>query len=186
MAGGFQLSRTHSQGDVTGKQFTYAVDSGHGTLLAPGDVLRITTAGSNTDGTPLIDTGVTDTANTGVLFSVDPIFSGEALSETGLPVGTGGTVKVNVDPNALYEVDVSNGPITAANVGFNVPLVATTASTLGGLSVSNMTVNNTGIAVTATLPFRVVELLEDENGVLGNRALVRVNESTVAPGATGI
>lgn len=182
---GFQYVGSDDQGDVTGKVKQFAVDAGHSTILAPGDVVRITGAGT-TAGKSAVDTGVANTANTGVITAIKPNFSGEALSQTWIPASTAGTVYVNTDAFALYEADVANGPLEAADVGLNVPLVATGASVSGSLPTSNMKVNATGKAATATLPFRVVELLEDSAGVLGNRALVRVNASTSNIGATGI
>lgn len=193
MAGGFKLSRTQSQGDVTGKQFSYHVDSAHASILAPGDAMRITGT-AFTEGTPEIDAtaaGTTDVGQslTGILFSVDPTFEGEALSDTGLPATTAGTVKVNVDPHALYEVDVTNGPLLVTQVGLNANLIADAATKTGGLSISNMTLDNgsvTAPATTQTLPFRIVALSEDEDGVLGNVALVRINNSTLSDGAAGV
>jgi hypothetical protein len=187
MAGGVKLSRTHSQGDVTGKQFNYDVDAAHATLLAPGDVMRITGTAS-TDGTPQIDASAASVQITGVLFSVNPIFSGEALSETGLPVGTGGSVLVDVDPNALYDVAVSNGVLAVGDVGQNINLAPAAATTSGGLSISNMTVDAGTNAVDPTLPFSIVAILPSEAipAVFGDRALVRVNASTVLPGASGV
>lgn len=183
---GFHVANTESNGDYTGKQKTFAVAAAHTTLLAIGDVVKITgTADAN--GRQSVDTGATTTANTGVLMSVDFILEGEQLSETGLPALTAGTVKVNVDQGLVYEAEVANGPLLVADVGLNVPTVVTTATKSGGLTVSNMTVNATGKATTQTLPWRVVGLLDGEtSGVLGDRALVRPNATTFSDGAAGI
>ena len=81
MTGGFAFDRTQSQGDTTGKEFTYDVDAAHSTLLAPGDVVRITGTAS-ADGVPQADAATATQSVTGVLFAVDPIFAGEQLSET--------------------------------------------------------------------------------------------------------
>ncbi len=187
MAAGFKHSRTHSQGDVTGKTFNYDVDAGHGTLLAPGDVMRITGTAS-ADGTPQINSSAAAVQVTGVLFAVNPIFTGEALSETGLPVGTGGSVLVNVDPSALYDVAVSNGVLAVADVGQNIDLAPAVATQAGGLSISNMTVDAGTNAVDPLLPFSIVAILPSEAtpAVFGDRALVRINASTVLPGASGV
>ena len=181
----FEYQGTESQGSIDGKQKTYAVDAAHAGVLGPGDLVVITGDGSAT-GISEVDTGVANTANTGVISGVTPQFAGEALSRTHLPASTAGTVTVNVDDQALYEVPVSNGPLVAANVGLNAPAVVTAGTVSGGVFTSNMGVNATGVATTSTLPFRIVALREDENGVLGNRALVRMNETTSKLGATGI
>ena len=97
-----------------------------------------------------------------------------------------GTCTVNVDPNATYEVDVANGPLAITDVGSNCPAVVTAATAVGSLFPSVMTANATGVATTSTLPLHIVALKEDSAGVLGNVAIVRLNETTVALGATGI
>lgn len=187
MAGGFKLSRTQSQGDLTGKEFLYAVESGHGTLLAPGDAMRVDSAGSTPEGVPIINgsTSVSESV-TGILFAVNPTFEGEALSQTGLPIGVAGTVLVDVDPNALYDVAVSGTPLTATDVNRNINTLVTAASTVGGLSISNMAVVTPNDVLTA--PWKIVAILPSEAtpAVFGDRALVRPNNSTVAPGTPSI
>lgn len=181
---GFQYSKSQAGGGTTGNVFTFAVDAAHATLLAPGDVVVITGDGA-ADGTSEVDTGNATTANTGVIESVDFTLAGEALTETGLPALTAGTVKVRVDQFALYEVD-SDATLTVADVGLNVGINVATATKSGGLTVSNMNVDAATAAVTVTLPFRIVALLEDSAGVLGNRVLVRPNATTASTGGTGI
>lgn len=185
MPGGFKLVGSDSQGDITGKQKTFAVLAATTEVIAPGDLVRL--AGTaNAQGVADVSIAPTSTASTGVVMSVDPTFSGEALSTSYHASGTLGTIKVNVDPNALYEVDVANGPLVITEVGLNCPAVVTEATVSGSLAPSVMTANATGAATTATLPLQIVALKEDSAGVLGNVAIVRLNETTVAPGATGI
>lgn len=180
----FKYVGTDSQGDITGKEKQFQLLVAHSTVIGPGDAV-VTTAASGADGQPTADTAPTTTAFTGVVSSIIPQFSGEALSQTWIPALTVGQILVNCDPYALYEADVSNGPLAAADVGLNVPSVVTAGTVSGSLFTSNMGVNATGKATTATLPWRVIALLEDANGVLGNRALVRANATTLNIGATG-
>ena len=98
---------------------------------------------------------------------------------------TAGTVKVRVDQFALYETD-TDATYNTASVGLNTAINITTATKQGGLTVSNMTADFATVATTQTLPYRVVALLEDGNGVLGNRVLLRPNASTASDGAAGI
>ena len=182
---GFKYVGTESQGDITGKQKLFSVASSHAGVLGPGDVVVITGT-SVADGSRTCDVGTANTANTGIVSSIIPNFSGEALSQTWLPASTAGELLVNVDAFALYEADVSNGPLTAVDVGLNVPLVATVGTVSGSLFTSNMGVNATGKATTNTLPFQVVRLLVGSDGVLGSRALVRMNATTSTYGATGV
>lgn len=181
----FQYQGTESNGSPDGKQKTYAVDATHAGVLGPGDLVLITGNGSAT-GISEVDIGTASAANTGVISSVRPNIAGEALSQTYLSASTAGNVLVNVDDQALYEVPVTNGPMVVANVGLNCPAVVTAGTVTGSNFVSNMGANATGVATTSTLPLRIVALREDSAGVLGNVALVRVNETTSKLGATGI
>lgn len=185
MTGGFKQANTDSQGDVTGKQKTFSVLAATAEVIVPGDLVRI--AGTaNAEGIADVSIAPTSTASTGVVMSIDLTLAGESLSTTHHVASTLGTLKVNVDPNATYIVDVANGPLLITEVGLNAPAVVTEATALGGLFPSVMQVNATGVATTPALPLQIVSLLEDDAGVLGNVALVRLNETTVAPGATGI
>ena len=181
----FNYQGTESNGSVDGKQKEYAVNVTHSTVIGPGDLVLITGDGSAT-GVSEVAGGHATAANTGVVSSVKPNIAGESLSTTHLAASTAGDVLVNVDTGALYDVPVSNGPLVVANVGLNCPAVVTAGTVSGSLFTSNMGANATGVATTVTLPLRVVALLEDEAGVLGNRALVRLNNITSKPGALGI
>lgn len=178
-----QYVGTLAQGDVTGKEKMYVASSSG--VIGPGDAVRITGT-ADADGIATVDLGPANTGSTGVVSSILPIFSGESLSTTWAPASTAVKLLVNCDPMALYEADVSNGPLTAVDVGLNVPLVATVGTVTGSLFTSNMGVNATGKATTNTLPFQVVRLLVGSDGVLGSRALVRVNATTSTYGATGV
>lgn len=185
MPGGFKHVNSDSQGDITGKQKTFSVLAATAEVIVPGDLVRI--AGTaNAEGIANVAIAPTSTASTGVVQSIDPTFAGEALSQTHHAASTLGTIKVNIDPNATYEVDVANGPLAITDVGLNCPAVVTEATASGSLFPSVMTANATGAATTATLPLHIVAIKEDGDGVLGNVAIVRLNETTVAPGATGI
>ncbi len=185
MPGGFKQANTDSQGDVTGKQKTFSVLAATTEVIVPGDLVRV--AGTaNAQGIANVAIAPVGTACTGVVMSIDPTFEGEALSQTHHVSGSLGTIKVNIDPNATYEVDVANGPLAITSVGLNCPAVVTEATASGSLFPSVMTANATGVAVTATLPLNIVALKEDAAGVLGNVAIVRLNAITVAPGALGI
>lgn len=181
---GFKYRKSQAGGGTTGDVSTFAVDAAHSTLLAPGDAVVIT-GDADSVGVSEVDTGNATTANTGVIESVDFTLAGETLTETGLPASTAGTVKVRVDQYALYEIDC-DGTLTVADVGLNCGINATTATKNGGLTVSNMTLDIATAATTQTLPYRIVALLEDDAGVLGNRALVRPNATTASDGAAGV
>lgn len=185
MSGGFKLVGTDSQGDVTGKQKKFAIAATLAEVIVAGDLVRITGT-ADALGVQQVAIAPTGTAATGVVMSVVPTITGEALSSTHHAASTYGHVMVNVDPLALYEVDV-NGTLAVADVGLNAPAVVTAATASGGLYPSVMEVNDTGAATTATLPLHIVAIKEDSAGTLGNVAIVRLNASTVSSlGATGI
>ncbi len=180
---GFNALRIQSDGDYTGKLETYAVISASQNL-APGDVL-LESGTADTTGRSDVDVAGTTGAITGVVAAFTPQFVGEVLSGTGLASGASTDVQLHIDPNQLFDVDVANGPLAVASVGLNANIVVTAATNPTGLTISNHTLNATGVATTATFPFRIVSLLEDSAGVLGNRAVVRINASTIG-GTLGV
>ena len=179
---GFKYRKSQAGGGTTGNVSTFAVDAAHATLLAPGDAVIITGDG-DANGVSEVDTGAAATANTGVLESVQVVTTD--LTETGLAALTTGLVRVRVDQFALYEID-ADATYNADSVGLNTGINITTATKSGSLTISNMTADFATVATTQTLPYRVVALLEDDAGVLGNRVLVRPNASTASDGAAGI
>jgi hypothetical protein len=172
----------NSTAENVGKVRRFFVASAHATFLAPGDQVRLTGT-SDTEGVAAVD-AVTATAQqiAGVIASVEYQVVGENLSNTGLPAGTAGYVYVHTDPALWFLAPVANGPLVAADVGLNVDGTYTASTRVGGMSVSTQGVNATGKATTATLQYRVQGLLPDANGVLGNVALVSINNQT----ATGV
>lgn len=184
MPGGFKWVGSLSD-DPHGKIRTFDVASSHATRLAPGDVLKMTGTANSTTYLPGIDAAAAGSAFTGVLSDVEPSFATESFTDTGLAASTAGTVKVCVDPFALYEVDTS-ATLAVADIGLNADIVATAATQSGGLSISNMKLDSSTKATTSTLQFRIVELRADSAGVMGNRAVVMANNTTTSAGATGV
>ena len=117
-----------------------------------------------------------------------PFSTNPSDAYTGLPALTAGTVKVHIDPNLDYIVDVANGTLVADNVGLNANIVNTAATKSGGLTISNMKLNATGIATTVTLPLRIVGIPRNEvDGTLdGTKAIVRINNSALRAGTVGV
>jgi len=142
---GFQAIRSQGIGNAEGQVDTYDVAAAHATRLAIGDVVDLTGTGSAT-GRAGCDAAGTTGQILGVVMAFD--FDPDNLTSTGLAALTAGDARVMVDPNQLYRVDVSNGPLAAADLGLNLNQVVTAASLSGGLTVSNMSVNATGKATT--------------------------------------
>lgn len=184
MPGGFTWVGSETD-DPRARVKTFTVAAAHATRLSPGDAVVITST-ADANGLQQVDAAAAGAAFTGIIESVAPNFATEAFTDVGLPAGVAGSVIVNCDPRAIYEVDASNGPFVIADVGLNVPLVATAATVSGGLSISNMTVNKTGAATTATIEWRLVKLVTGVDGVLGSRVQVRANNTTSIAGAAGV
>lgn len=182
---GFTLSQDQSAGEYAGKVFNYSVAATHATLLAPGDIVLIT-GDANAFGRPEVDAALATGLVTGIIAAVTPQYVGEQLSETGLPASTAGEVQVHNDPLLNFDVDVSNGTLLVANVGLNVDAAVDVATKLGGLTVSNMTIDAGTTGTTQGKQFRIVALLEDEDGVLGKRVQVRINAGTISDGTVGV
>lgn len=181
---GFRSSGSHLT-SYDGKSKTYTVAASHATRISIGDVVRIT-ATADALGTQQVDTATASQAISGIVVGVLPNFTTENFTDTGLAASVAGSLLVNTDPRAEYQVDVANGPLVLTDVGLNIDLLAAAASLSGALTISNMLVNASNKGTTSTLPFRVLQLLTDSNGVFGGRCLARMNETTNIAGATGV
>jgi len=183
---GFQAVRNQGDAAHAGCLETYDVPVGNAAILCPGMAVKLLGTSSAGTGRAQIVVATTSTQFLGVIDSVDPDYSTEALSDTALPASTAGSVKVLVDPNKAFAVDVENGPLVVTEVGLNAGIVLNVATKTGGITTANQTLNASTAAATVTLPWRIVQLLEDSAGVLGNRALVRPNTTSLAAGTVGV
>ena len=182
---GFNLDLSQSSSDHNGKLETFSVAVAHATLLAPGDIVKLTGT-SDTDGIALVDAGTQGASFTGVIAGVEPLFTGENLTQTGLPASTAGKVRCHVDPNLNFIVECS-AALSAVDVGLNADAAITAATASGGLTISNMKLDSATKATTATLHFRILGLVPNSAGVVdGLKARVRINGSTMRAGVVGV
>tara|TARA_R110000803_G_scaffold115793_5_gene184352 strand:- start:1283 stop:1837 length:555 start_codon:yes stop_codon:yes gene_type:complete len=182
---GFNLDLGQSSSDHNGQLESYSVAVGHATLLAPGDVV-VLTGTSSVEGIASVDAAAQGAAMSGVIAGIEPLFTGENLTQTGLPASTAGTVRCHIDPNLNFIVECS-AALSAVDVGLNADAAVTAASASGGLTVSNMKLDSATKAGTATLQFRIVGLVPNSAGVVdGLTARVRINNSTIRAGAAGV
>lgn len=173
MAGGFRPIQDITGNSYTGKVQTFAVAAAHATLLAVGDLVRITGTARASDGMAEVDAAAAGQTLTGPIVGID--FNMQNLEQKGLPAGTAGTVKVATDPLLLMEAEAST-TVALDDVGANADIVATEATASGGLVNSNMKVNTTAPAA-ATAQIRI-EGLKDGNTASGATLICRINEST--------
>jgi hypothetical protein len=89
---------------------------------------------------------------------------------------TGRYVMVADDPNLIFEVQTSNGTLTAADVGLNANFAVAAGSTTTGAS--GMTLDAATVATTATLPLKIVGFSQRVDNEVGNasaKVLVKLN-----------
>jgi len=189
MAGGFRPIQDLSGNGYCGKVQTFAVASGHSTLLGVGDLVVETGNVEEATGLSEVDAITAGTGNliTGVIIAFDTNYSD--LEQRGLPASTGGTVKVAVDPNMLMEAETSGGTFAITDIGGNLPVVVTAATATGSLVNSNMTINTAGNGLSTTEQVRVVQVRNSADltypAAAGITLVCRINESTIA-GAAGV
>ena len=172
---GFQLIKTQGATGYTGKVQTFEIDPADSNLMAIGDAV-IATADANTDGVQrvVIATGTTGHEITGIICGFEPDMSNLELK--GRTASTARLAHVQVDPNALYELEIGSA-LDVNDVGTNILLTATVATASGNLVNSNMV---TGVN-DASGSLRVVGLVPPTDGTalgaVGNLALVSVIRS---------
>jgi len=191
---GFIANRTQADGDYTGKLETYAVITAVD-VIAPGDPVIIQGTG-DTDGRSSVERATVEgTRITGIVASISPQFVGENFSGTGLAIGASGQVQVSMSPMTLYEVPILDGSgaagvLTTAAVNANAEMDLTNDSTNpDGLTIAGAALSNTPAPdTTLARPFRIVGLTDPDPATPTNfrKALVRINASTIAPGALGV
>ncbi len=182
---GFQLIKTQGASGYAGKVQTFEIDSNDSNLMAIGDAL-VTNGTANANGLAQViqaDGGAGEPI-TGIIVGFEPDLSNLELK--GRTASTTRIARLQVDPNALYEIEIGV-TLTVASVGLNVLLTADAAVQSGNLVRSDMT---TG-AVSATGPLRVVGLVPvtddsgDAIGAVGQKAIVSVILSTLTD-TTGV
>lgn len=106
------------------------------------------------------------------------------LSWPGTTQGSDAVAYLNTDPQSLFIAQSDNTAIAFADIDANIQLVAGVPNSVTGISI--MSVAQSTIATTNTLPFRIVGLLSDYEGTSGavngtddasayNRIIVRGN-----------
>lgn len=177
----FTLVNAGGMSENTGKVRSVAVAASHATLIAPGDAVRFTGT-SRADGVAEVDV-VTATGQqvAGIVAAVDYNVAGENLTYTGLAASTAGTLFIHTSQDLLYAVPTT-ATLAAADVGLNADSDFAVATRSGVLDTSNVKLASASKNTTATLQFRIEGLLTDAAGVLGNVALVRINNQS----ATGV
>lgn len=158
---GLKLVKTQGSGDYTGKVQSFAYLAGNAEVAAIGDAV-ILEGTASAEGLASIKraSGATDTEITGVIVGFAPDIANLELS--GRSASTARTAYVQVDPNALYELEIGS-ILAVTDVGANFLLTASAPSTSGSFVLSAM---KSGVA-NADGPIRLVGLVKPATGAIG-------------------
>ena len=133
---GLRLVKTQGSGDYTGKVQNFAYLTGNSEVAAIGDAV-ILEGTANADGVASIKraTGTTAHEVTGVIVGFAPNLANLELK--GRSASTARIAYVQVDPNALYELEIGS-TLAITDVGANFLLTASAPTTSGSLVLSAM------------------------------------------------
>lgn len=150
---GLKLVKTQGSGDYTGKVQSFALLVANDEVLAIGDAV-ILEGTASAEGLASIKraSGATDTEITGVIVGFAPDIAN--LESKGRAASTVRTAYVQVDPNALYELEIGSA-LAITDVGANFLLTASAATTTGSFIQSAM---KSGVA-NADGALRLVQLM---------------------------
>lgn len=88
-----------------------------------------------------------------------------AMSWPGTTQGSDATAYLNTDPQSLFVAQSNNTAIVFADIDANIQFVIGTPNSVTGISTTAL--DQSTIATTDTLPFRIVGLLSDYEGTSG-------------------
>ena len=148
------------------KYYIPATDS---TITAVGD--PVTTAGSaDADGTASIKRAGTTDVLRGYIVGFSPLNRDQENLPNYRPAGVETYALVCDAPNARFVIqeDSVGGALTANDVGLNAAFVVSDANATTGRS--QVMLDSSSAEVTATLPFKVLELYQDGSNVIGDYA----------------
>lgn len=152
---GLRLSKRLGETNQTHGIQMFPIASGYATDLKCGDVVKLTTGNLEKD------TGTTTATPIGVFIGVQ--YTDAAMGFLNKQQWVAGTVAADAqgyvisDPDAVFQIQ-ANGTLSANCVNTNAALVQGTGSLVLGRS--GVSLNASTIALTATLPLRIVEMVK--------------------------
>lgn len=172
---GFRPVRYLNGAPWNGQARKYIVPASDGTALFVGDLVKLSTAGSDEGYTAVIQAAASD-ACIGVVVGFE-IVPGSLDTPQYRAASTKRVVMVADDPNLVFEAqeDGDTDPLETADIGLNVNFVVAAGSTTTGAS--GMQIDSSTHNTTATLPLRLLGLSQkpDNENVLsaGGQAYTR-------------
>jgi hypothetical protein len=176
--GGFAPVRNLNGAKWTGQGNIYYIASSDTNAYYPGDPVTLASAGS-AGGLPGITRATAGSAMVGVLIAVGVNSQGSYYDPNNLALTSAPATKTKAyyalvvdDPNVIFEaqeLDLSGSVLAASNIGQNLNFVyAAPAST--AVAVSGAGLDNTTIANTATLNFKLWKLAQRIDNAIGQYA----------------
>lgn len=198
---GFRPVKTNV-GPYTGQANVYFVPSSDSSVIMVGDAVKLLGDARAATGVPTV-TRITAGTDIPVGIVVGILFSGMGDAQNIPPVNDLNTpiyrrastdryLLVANDPNLVYEVQYEGTSVAAAtitaNVGLNGNFLTTAGSTVSGSS--GMQLATAGLAVTATLPLKIVGFPNRPDNIPGDTYFsyyVKLNSSLLGSlGTTGV
>jgi hypothetical protein len=172
---GFRPVRYLNGAPWNGQARKYIMPASDGTATFVGDLVKLSTAGSDDGYTAVVQATATGAVIGAVVgFEVDPA---DLNTPQYRKASTKRVVYVADDPNLIFEAqeDGDTDPLETADIGLNVDIVVGAGSTVTGAS--GMQIDSTTHNTTATLPLRLLGLAQrpDNENVLstGGQAYTR-------------
>ena len=175
-----------TNGSFSGKVRHYSIASGYATSIFYGDFVKLVAAGGVEK-----DTGTTACTPVGIFLGVsytDPNTSQKTFSQmwTASVVASDATAYVIDDPDVLFEMQ-ADGTAAQTVIGNNAAVALTAGST--SIGTSKNVVDISTIAVTATLPIRIVDISSKSGNAAGDSytdLVVKFNAGHIMRNTTGI
>jgi hypothetical protein len=151
-------------------------------ILKSGTTNTATIQGYKAGTLPAAGIAATNGAVTGVVVGFEPLSDESSVYGK---TGVDRVAHVVDDPRVVFEAQY-DGTLAAVNVGLNADRTLGTVDTITNLSGDE--IKSTGIAVTATLQFKILKLVNEENNALGANAKVEViiNNHTESNNTAGV
>ena len=178
---GLNPLKSYIGGSMTGQVNRYFIPSGNAVNAFVGDAVKAdatgdtVAAGGLAQGVQSVVQAAAGDAIIGVIvgFEVNPLNLNTPQYRV---ASTGRYVLVADDPSLVFEVQTSNGTLTAADVGLNASIAVAAGSTATGSS--GVTLDAGTAAATATLALKIVGFSQRVDNEVGNanaKVLVKIN-----------
>ena len=176
-----------ASGSFTAKVRHYQIASAYGTSIFFGDFVKLVTAG-----TVEKDTGTTACTPIGIFMGcsyTDPNTNQKTFSQmwTASVAASDAYGYVIDDPNVIFEMQ-ADGSAAQATLGSNCAVVQTAGSTTIGTSKNAVDIS-TSAATTATLPIRIVDVVQTPSNAWADSytdLVVKFNAGHMLSNTTGI